>query len=618
MRNENFVTIREYFQKGKFIVPCYQRGYKWSLLKNNNKTHLEQLLDDIYESFHSNYNQDYYLQGVTLKKLNENEFELVDGQQRTTSLYLILLYFKNDKDISNLLFYDNDKKHKLDYKVRSNVKNWINERYSDDKVQDIAAFNAGWKQIKLFFDSDIAKDKKKDLKDYILDHVKLIVIFLDTEPTKVFSMLNQDKAEMNQTELIKAELLSEASRQAFEYLDTREEGTHEWQINHLRSHFAREWDSWLKWWNKEKNFKFYNKALSQIQNEPPVSCLLKLYWEKVKNNNKGIKSIKSEANSTEIKYPFSLIKENVFSEYQFLIRNKKEEIVEAVEVFEGVRELQQILQEWYDDSVIYNWLGLLLRSGIGIENISDLIIRLVTKYQNEKNGFRELLLKYSKWSLLGLDKKDLEDLEKTVISDKSEVCKKRDEIQSNLSSETVYGIHNELAFKQMLRMNIEMSNEVKKKFDFEWYDSERSLEHIQPKSKVIRRDSKLCTDPNQEDNEDVYKYIVEENVDELINKKGIMDLRKSSEGISEHCIGNLVLLDKSDNSAVGTNILPDKINKLFERLKKGSLLLHTFKILSKSFVDSERCDKNWTLKDIGKNKKYFLNNFNECYKSQKK
>src|SRR6185436_9981728 len=64
---------------GRFYVPAYQRGYRWG------KDEVRKLLDDIWES----RDKSYYLQPVVVKKYDGDEWELVDGQQRLTTLFLI-------------------------------------------------------------------------------------------------------------------------------------------------------------------------------------------------------------------------------------------------------------------------------------------------------------------------------------------------------------------------------------------------------------------------------------------------------------------------------------------------------------------------------------------------
>jgi hypothetical protein len=69
---------------GDFFVPAYQRGYRWG------DHEVRQLLDDIRDSNGATY----YLQPVVVKGRDDDSWELVDGQQRLTTLYLIFQYLK--------------------------------------------------------------------------------------------------------------------------------------------------------------------------------------------------------------------------------------------------------------------------------------------------------------------------------------------------------------------------------------------------------------------------------------------------------------------------------------------------------------------------------------------
>lgn len=65
-----------------FFVPAYQRGYRWGT------TEVARLLDDVHES----EGEPYFLQPIVVKSRPDGRWELVDGQQRLTTLYLILKY----------------------------------------------------------------------------------------------------------------------------------------------------------------------------------------------------------------------------------------------------------------------------------------------------------------------------------------------------------------------------------------------------------------------------------------------------------------------------------------------------------------------------------------------
>lgn len=77
----------------KFIIPPYQRGYRWD------KEQVEDLLNDFEEFIQSIHCDDkesiyYCLQPITVvpKEGSSNEYYVIDGQQRLTTIYLLLQY----------------------------------------------------------------------------------------------------------------------------------------------------------------------------------------------------------------------------------------------------------------------------------------------------------------------------------------------------------------------------------------------------------------------------------------------------------------------------------------------------------------------------------------------
>ncbi len=67
-----------------FYIPSYQRGYRWTNVQ------VEELLGDLYDFAVNKEKGDYYcLQPVIVKERDDNSWELVDGQQRLTALWLI-------------------------------------------------------------------------------------------------------------------------------------------------------------------------------------------------------------------------------------------------------------------------------------------------------------------------------------------------------------------------------------------------------------------------------------------------------------------------------------------------------------------------------------------------
>ena len=85
---------------GNFTIEAYQRGYRWG------KDEVEYLLEDINEIPDG---QKYCLQPVVVKNVN-GKYELIDGQQRMTTLYLIMKYLN--------VYVDNLLKYSIEYTTR--------------------------------------------------------------------------------------------------------------------------------------------------------------------------------------------------------------------------------------------------------------------------------------------------------------------------------------------------------------------------------------------------------------------------------------------------------------------------------------------------------------------
>lgn len=81
------LTLDSAFQKF-YTVPDYQREYVWK------EEQVEQLLADITEAFRANRSKDYFVGSVVVYP-NGKAFELVDGQQRMTTFFILLCVLKS-------------------------------------------------------------------------------------------------------------------------------------------------------------------------------------------------------------------------------------------------------------------------------------------------------------------------------------------------------------------------------------------------------------------------------------------------------------------------------------------------------------------------------------------
>lgn len=155
-----------------FFIPAYQRGYRWT------EQQVTDLLNDIWDFIESDPTKEewYCLQPVVVKTKNE-QWELIDGQQRLTTIFLILKYLEK--------FVESERKtFELEYETRnteaSNSKDFLNN--VEQKAEDEALGNIDYFHIYKAFGT-IKEWFKKKAETHSSVSSKFITPFL--EKTKV-------------------------------------------------------------------------------------------------------------------------------------------------------------------------------------------------------------------------------------------------------------------------------------------------------------------------------------------------------------------------------------------------------------------------------------------------
>lgn len=567
-----FKTLKEYLYPDngpkKFLIPNYQRGYKWSVRLDKEQTSVEFLvagLKSAYEADNKNRNgQQFFLQGVTVVE-DGDQVILIDGQQRTTTLYL-LLYCLGRENITG------NRNIELDYSIRKNSQDFLNnlkkEEFDyhsadpDNQNQDIYYFKEAITQIYTLLPNDL---NRNDFANFLLNKISMLYIVVDRDKAvRTFTMMNGQKAKMHDEELVKAEMLHIVSLSdkltgipAIKTLEDtfyilREITATEWENNALRSKYAREWDKWLYWWNKKDVKDYFNS-------QKPMGLLLEYYF-KLQN------------------------KEEVFSFQNFkklLPDNQKKQ---AKEIFKGLRDLQKDFEDIYNDPIAYNYLKCAV---IGASSNADDKYNVIMYFINNKRD-RACQTEYAKWRLLGSSHIEITEKDKdpTVVDRSIDNAKKREDravqMITNLSKAKVYNVYNDALYKQLLRLNVEEYNKLNGgkglKFDFSIWEN-KSLEHIYPKSKFYH--TEISEDGNMRYIRGDDTEISEEEATILLDSDKVFS---NPDRYSEHCIGNLVLLYGRNNSEFGNLPFEKKKAKFFnnERSFDSRNLLHTIASFAKS------------------------------------
>ena len=183
--------------KGDFYVPSYQRGYRWGV------SEVERLLDDIYST---EGKSNYCLQPVVVKK-DGDRYELIDGQQRLTTIYLIYRFMNEESS-----GFIDEPRFTLSYATREKSEDFlksIDESRKEENI-DFWFFCSAYESIKAWFSKKDRKSTLTNMNKYFDEIVKIIWYEVEESEDAIglFTRLNIGKIPLTNAELVKAMFLS--------------------------------------------------------------------------------------------------------------------------------------------------------------------------------------------------------------------------------------------------------------------------------------------------------------------------------------------------------------------------------------------------------------------------
>lgn len=524
-------SINYLFRKS-FFVPTYQRGYRWT------ETQVKELLEDLYDfvSTKKDENDYYCLQPIIVKK-KEDCWELVDGQQRLTALWLIsaLYYCSNKEDVINIeretynLVYeqkdeftalfniieamlDNNSLKSLVEKLEPYKEKCIDGRKLIESIEYISRFSRNNKTAKgvlaKIFDS--------------INSVRIIWYVLDENENSIqtFTNINANKIELTNAELIKAVLLNAV-------------------------------DDELKMQNKALQWEEIEKGLNDND-----------FWSYMITKNR-------KNYNTRIDYLFEIFcdKHNLLKQVdgkekdRYAIFRAISEFLVGKDVDDVWKEIQDIydtLRDWYNDYFLYHTIGLLLI----IDKGNDAVI------------INELYNEYSKVDKKTFKNHILNRIKELYVSDKKVTpFSKFDEEQIKADLEELTIQESEKVRSVLLLYNIALlvnANNTYERFPFELFKNGTwDIEHINPQT------PKDATAEEKKNWLQSYMQIIKDreildNIEKCIqdnyeNFAVVSDMVSQKLDIVDNdSISNLVLLRASINRGYKNDCFSEKRKKIIE------------------------------------------------------
>lgn len=291
---------------GSFYVPSYQRGYRWG------EDEVLRLLNDVYQ----NGKKNYCLQPIVVRKTDKG-YELIDGQQRLTTLYLIYRYMKN----VNPFF--NEPAFSLIYDTRDRSGEFLKSIDVARREENIDFWfiSNAYETIRTWFEEDL-QIRVLHLFEYFKEDVKIIwyEVGENEDAISLFTRLNIGKIPLTSAELVKAMFLSSNNS-----METREK----------QEEISLQWDNIEKELHDDSLWYFLtNRSNNRYQTR--IDLVLDLISEKPADNRE--------------KY------------YTFF---KIDELRQSMSLDELWRKIQQtflILKDWHENHELYHKIGFLIAS----------------------------------------------------------------------------------------------------------------------------------------------------------------------------------------------------------------------------------------------------------------
>lgn len=598
MRLENgFVADAEKNEKpvgGSFFIPRYQRGYRWTSLQ------VEQLLDDINEFTYTEGSKNQYcLQPVVVhKKEDTNQWVVVDGQQRLTTVVIVLACLRCIEDRKKKPFYE------LEYESKPEL--WtclkslgdetdIDVDTSDiDKYHITNAYRTVRKWVSDTVNNPVAEENfATKLGTKIKEGVSFIwyEVSNEIEPEITFTRINMGKIPLTNAELIKALMLKKDN---FVVKDTFKEDIKGEQARismawDLMENSLHKRDFWLFLTNDKKEERdvriemvfdimarhFMKNDISKFENLRETNentYLFLIFSTRIEEMIKTAKD-KSEQDGTEYAYG------EVLNEF-----------------WQEINRFYQMFQDWYEEREWYHLVGYWIAAReIDSKKIDvgNILYELSDIYKGKsKSSFTKDLKRKILKNVLGI--------RENVADDGLDNLSYQDLKDSFDGPEYIGGSTDKIRIHKILLLfnvvTVQTSIDCMSRFPFHDYKQTTwNLEHIHSATTAIPSNNKECEEwatavKKYLDSVDYFRDDEHKNISKRLGEMIVFDKtsqefkdlfadvsesfsagRLSSEHL-ENGIMNMALLDEQTNKAYKNVIFPMKRKYIMDKMGRDNFV----------------------------------------------
>lgn len=532
----------------KFFIPSYQRGYRWTDLQ------IENLLNDILE-FSKGVDGDFYcLQPLVVKKrkkgllaeikqansiedvetLLKGEWIVIDGQQRLTTIYLILKALENEYCPS------------LEYERESYIE--VCDSCDEIKKDNIEIYHltSAKKRIRKWIETN-SKDSANTLRNKILEQAKFIFYNVgdvsEEQEHDIFNNLNSGRIALTNAELIKALFLNKVGKEDIAHREVEQRL------------LADEFDQ-IERTLRQDDFWYFLAG----NTEKPSSCINLLFDLMLESSEQNGKYHTDE--------PF-----RTFFYFNDLINGNESEdsYKKSKKIWEDVRKVFHITEGWFNDSVMYNLIG----------------------YHRAANGGKTLCEIYKKFR----EKKSKKEFKKWLVDECKNHIDYPDGFMQLRYDENKDKVFNLLLLFNIATLNERPQEAVKFSFanlhKYNW-----DVEHISPQNPKNDEDLKKAVEKfkdNEHLNNLIDALNKEEKDTNIIEEERSKFFVAGDDLMG---IQNLTLLTEHDNRGIGNKFFFEKRQTLQKYYQQGSFIpACSMNVFMKFYSDNPEQMAFWDEKD---------------------
>jgi hypothetical protein len=637
-------AIGELLDGRYFYIPSYQRGYRWTVKQVGDL--LRDLLcftnDFANEGKEKKQDQFYCLQPIIARSITDKEklkfifkdkynddikergvWEIIDGQQRLTTIYLLYKYLMDQKgwDAETLKEEEDGKElYHICYATRDGSAKFlesmsmrtIKDSSEDDFKENVDFFHMAnaFKYISEWIKTDgkainIRYQLGGSLDNIRTSFFKLLNGMSDTKGGSVqvlwyeigeskeknnikeFQKINTGKIRLTDAELIKGLFLLKKNFTAGDKYIKQSELALEWEFIENTLHANNFW-----YFLQKKGFDLPNR----------IDFLFNLIYKK-----NVLKEVPEEEWDNILKVVDEKLMDTRQSEiFRFYYNRFEGKIgedlqLEVAEAWNEVMELFRTLDDWFSSPSTYNFIGLLSQCG---EDLCRLVLHF--DYMPELSSradFERYLKKRISYHLRGIK----------VDKDKKLIL-------------NTYKEHDNI-YKLLLTLNIHLLNEQNQKlesdsdvykFPFDVLSAQNwDIEHIDSfhTNALKREEDKIewiktameyrSEELSQEERKQIQQNLEEKGYDIVIGilKKNAKEVEADEE--IKNSIGNLTLLDATTNRMYGNSLFCTKRHIIIERIKQGVFVPIATQYIFAKFFDQKGTNHSlWTEEDMNAYHRY--------------